>query len=226
MAKELPFFKFEIAEWMFGRIQKQPEAIQGMFVNLCCKYWHKLGEYTYKDACLDYGQDRIDILKSSEIIGLDGAYLYVKFLDIQLDECNKLSEKNSINGLKSAEARRLRKLTTVQPNSTTVDDPSTEAQRLLTEEKRIEEKRKEEESFNLFWNKYGKKVDRRDCEKKWAKLSIEIREKIMVHLDRYISATPDLKFRRDPATYLNNQTWENEIPLGNDSSKRYSPGPV
>lgn len=66
-------------------------------------------------------------------------------------------------------------------------------------------------TFEQFWDKYGKKVDRVKCEKKWEKVPQRDREKIMVHLDAYIPATPDLKFRRDPATYLNNRSWENEI---------------
>ncbi len=78
-------------------------------------------------------------LEGAEIIGIDGGYIFIKFLDRQLDECEQTSKKNSIKGLKSAEIRATRRnngstvvqqqLTTVQPNS--------------TEEKRREEKRKE-----------------------------------------------------------------------------------
>jgi len=139
MAKELPFFKFEISEWMLGRIQKQPLAIQGTFINLCCKYWHKLGELTTVDARLDFDKEPINALLERGIIGEDGGYIFIKFLDKQLDECNQLSKKNSINGLKSAKIRaeRKRALTTVEP-------PLTTAQPNSTEEKRREEKREEE----------------------------------------------------------------------------------
>lgn len=84
----------------------------------------------------------------------------------------------------------------------------------------LEEKRREEEyeyelrvwpSFDDFWDKYQKKVDRAKCEKKWNKVGQAEREKIMAHLDLYIPSTPDVKYRKDPATYLNNKSWENEI---------------
>lgn len=139
MAKELPFFKFEISEWMFGRIQKQPESIRGMFIDLCCKYWHKLGEYLLEDAELDFGSDRIKQLMDVHIIGQESGYLFIKFLDAQLDECAEQSKKNSIKGLKSAKIRASRRqpqLTTVEPQLTTVEPNP-------TEEKRREEKRKE-----------------------------------------------------------------------------------
>lgn len=143
MAKELPYFKFDISEWMFGRIQKQPESIQGMFINLCCKYWHKLGEYSQGDAERDFGADRIKKLLDKDLIGSEGGYIYVKFLDVQLDECDQTSKKNSIKGLKSAHIRAQRKQqsTTVQPQLTSVQPSSTEEKR--REENKKEKKRKE-----------------------------------------------------------------------------------
>lgn len=143
MAKELPYFKFDISEWMFGRIQKQPESIQGMFVNLCCKYWHKLGEYSQGDAERDFGADRIKKLIEKDLIGSEAGYIYIKFLDVQLDECEQTSKKNSIKGLKSAEIRALRKQqsTTVQPQLTGVQPNPTEEKR--REENKKEKKRKE-----------------------------------------------------------------------------------
>jgi len=143
MAKELPFFKFEISEWMFGRIQKQPAEVQGNFINLCCKYWHKLGEYAYEDACLDFGNTFIDNLILNKLIGVEvgnGSYIFIKFLDIQLDECEQSSNKQRIKGLKSAAVRAIRR----QQNSTVVQPLLTVVQPNPTEEKRREEKRKEE----------------------------------------------------------------------------------
>lgn len=139
MAKELPFFKFEISEWMFGRIQKHSEDLQGMFINICCKYWHKLGEYSYEDVCLDFQEERVKKLIEAKIINLDSDYIFIKFLDIQLDERSDHSKKQSIKGLKSADARRKRQqqLTTVEPRLKTVEPNP-------TEEKRREKNRKEE----------------------------------------------------------------------------------
>ncbi len=144
MAKELPFFKFEISEWMFGRIQKMPLEIQGTFINLCCKYWHKLGEMSLADSCLDFDQAHIKTLMDKKIVGQDSEYIFIKFLDIQLDECEQHSKKQRIKGLKSAEVRATRKQqqsTTVQPRLTSVQPNSTE------------EKRREDISHNYDFNK-------------------------------------------------------------------------
>jgi len=65
--------------------------------------------------------------------------------------------------------------------------------------------------FNNFWNLYNKKIDKPKCEHKWNKLSDKDREDIIKHLDDYVKATPDKQYRKNPSTYLNNKSWENEI---------------
>lgn len=65
--------------------------------------------------------------------------------------------------------------------------------------------------FDVFWQMYDKKVDRGKCEPKWNRLSDKERSECMARLPEYVMATPDKRFRRDPETYLNNKSWENEI---------------
>lgn len=66
-------------------------------------------------------------------------------------------------------------------------------------------------SFNEFWTMYNRKVERRKCEMRYAKISEKDREKIKSVLPAYIAATPDLRFRKYPATWLNNRGWEDDI---------------
>lgn len=70
-------------------------------------------------------------------------------------------------------------------------------------------------SFDDFWDTYGKKMDRPKCEKKWKKIKQAAREKIMEHLELYVRSTPDIQFRKNPLTYLNSESWENEIIISN-----------
>jgi hypothetical protein len=66
-------------------------------------------------------------------------------------------------------------------------------------------------SFEDFWNLYDKKQDRPKCEKKWGKIKQAAREKIMEHIELYTRSTPELKYRKNPLTYLNNESWNDEI---------------
>jgi predicted DNA-binding protein (MmcQ/YjbR family) len=65
--------------------------------------------------------------------------------------------------------------------------------------------------FDLFWDTYDYKVGRADTEKKWNALSEETKDKIFEHLKKYIPSTPDVKFRKHPATYLNKQSWNDVV---------------
>lgn len=65
-------------------------------------------------------------------------------------------------------------------------------------------------SFEEFWNLYNKKVDRTTCEDKWNKLTAQEQHAIMQHLPGYITATPDLFYRKYPATYIDRRVWEDE----------------
>lgn len=66
-------------------------------------------------------------------------------------------------------------------------------------------------SFERFWNLYGKKVDREKCFKKWKQLTKKETETIFKNLTTYITNTPDIKFRKNPLTYLNGKCWNDEI---------------
>ena len=65
--------------------------------------------------------------------------------------------------------------------------------------------------FEVFWSTYDKKIDRAACERKWNKLSAKEKQQILDYLPKYKTSTPDKNYRRNPETFLNNRSWENEI---------------
>lgn len=75
-------------------------------------------------------------------------------------------------------------------------------------------------SFEDFWDAYDKKVDKPKCEKKWKKINQGAREKILEHVPLYVGATPDPKYRKNPLTYLSNESWNDEIVLTNEQARK------
>lgn len=73
-------------------------------------------------------------------------------------------------------------------------------------------------SFIDFWELYDKKQDKPKCEKKWKNIKQGAREKIMEHLELYVRSTPDIQYRKNPLTYLTNESWNDEIILSNGYS--------
>lgn len=65
--------------------------------------------------------------------------------------------------------------------------------------------------FEDFWNHYDKKIERDKCERKWNKLTDVERTKAMFHVEQYKKSQPDKQYRKNPDTYLNNKSWNDEI---------------
>ena len=65
--------------------------------------------------------------------------------------------------------------------------------------------------FEGFWDLYGKKKSRAKCEPKFNKLTQADKDKIFEVLPDYIASTPDIKYRKDPQTWLNGKCWNDEI---------------
>jgi uncharacterized protein YdaU (DUF1376 family) len=73
--------------------------------------------------------------------------------------------------------------------------------------------------FETFWKIYDKKIGLAVCTKKWNSLPEETRALIIAHVPKYVSATPDIKYRKQPATYLNQKTWLDEHLPSHESKK-------
>lgn len=66
-------------------------------------------------------------------------------------------------------------------------------------------------AFDEFWELYDKKVDKDKALKKWIALTQLERDSAMRHIPLYKKSQPEKRFRKDPCTYINNKSWENEI---------------
>ena len=72
-------------------------------------------------------------------------------------------------------------------------------------------------SFDDFWISYGKKTERKRCREKYDRIGEEDRAVIKRQLPVYLSSTPELRYRKNPLTWLNGRCWEDELPVMNQS---------
>lgn len=80
----------------------------------------------------------------------------------------------------------------------------------------IEDENKDEgliyPTFDDFWDEYDKKVGKKSkIEKKWNSLSQATKEKIMSYIPNYKISQPDKQFRKNPESFLNNESWNDEL---------------
>lgn len=68
------------------------------------------------------------------------------------------------------------------------------------------------DDFENFWNLYDKKVGEKTKIKiKWLKISNDDRAKIFEYIPKYKISQPDKQYRKNPETFLNNKSWNDEI---------------
>lgn len=79
-------------------------------------------------------------------------------------------------------------------------------------------------TFDDFWNLYDLKEDKKDCIKKWAKLTQSEKELIMLYIEPYKLSLSDLKYQRNPVTFINKRTWENELKKSTQNGKQQQSG--
>ncbi len=69
-----------------------------------------------------------------------------------------------------------------------------------------------EVTFDMFWKKYDKKINRKRCELLWPRMSKADQVAAYVGVtayDKYLKRV-DWRSKLDPENYLKNKTWENE----------------
>lgn len=90
-----------------------------------------------------------------------------------------------------------------------INQRSTNDQPQLKKEKK--EKNNSTPEFDLFWDTYDKKVGRDKCLEAWKNIPESEIEIILEHVPRYVASTPDIKFRKNPLTYLTGKHWQDDI---------------
>ena len=209
--KQISWFKFCPADWMMGRISRQPAEVQVAFIRLCCVYWNAECEMTTDHAELE-ADGHLQRLLQTRLVETNGPSVFIKFLDIQWEDANLHRTKMSEAGKRSAERRS----TKVEENPTKVEPmlnlPSTYVEPTFNrEEKRREDKREKKDCvlFDQFWALYPRKTSKQSASKAFAKLKDEDQQKAISNIARLYSDTP-VQYVPHAATYINQARWEDE----------------
>lgn len=114
MAKELPYFRFTVAEWLNDDISLESYELKGFFIDLCAFYWFRDCEVTKKIAEKKFSNAKglLDELIELDIIKYNPTkdLLEINFLKKQFKSLGSLSKKRSeagrSGGLKKASNAR------------------------------------------------------------------------------------------------------------------------
>jgi hypothetical protein len=155
--KELPYFKFNVSEWLQGDITLSDFETQGLFVNICAYYWSKGGNINYSTLKLRLSQAKATLFEkliSLNVIKVNEKKdtINITFLDEQIADREKNYKLLSDAGKKGADIKRtknqsLDELATLKPPLSQVE---TTHKQLDKEEDKEEEQDKEKIKYNDF----------------------------------------------------------------------------
>ena len=191
------------------------------------------GETTVK---LLPGQFVFGRFKAEEELNIDGSTIYrwmQKFASSEFEMitiesniqysivtlCNWVNYQNENNTdiTTNEQPTNNQRATNEQPTNTNKNDNNDNNDKNVKNKKN---KTKINFQFEDFWNLYDKKVgDKNKITKKWNSLTDQERAAAMNYIPVYITSRPDKQFRKDPATFLNNKSWNDEIIQSNPKIK-------
>ncbi len=161
----------------------------------------RVGEDVDKQKAIGLFGDRIQIINGGS------KWFIPDFIDFQYGELNPANRMHLsvINVLNKND---------IKPLIRSLQGPKDKEQD--KDKDKDKEQDKDKDGFELFWNKYGKKIGKPKTEKEWSKISSADKELIMKNLDAYCQR--EVKFRKDPERYLKHKTWEDQIVDNSNSN--------
>jgi hypothetical protein len=79
------------------------------------------------------------------------------------------------------------------------------------------------DGFDEFWEAYDKKEGKSTAQRAWRRLSKADRQAAMDGIVNYHALRPDPQYRKQPTTYLNQRTWEDEATQSTGSRASSNP---
>jgi hypothetical protein len=80
-------------------------------------------------------------------------------------------------------------------------------------------KKEKESLFIEFWEEYNFKKSKKLCYNKFMKLSLEICKKCVTAAKIYTESITDIKYKKHPATWLNQGCWDDEVIINDGKIK-------
>ncbi|WP_280747311.1 DUF6291 domain-containing protein [Parabacteroides sp. PF5-9] len=74
-------------------------------------------------------------------------------------------------------------------------------------------------SFDFIWSLYEKKGNKKTSINRWNKLSSKNKKLALNHIPLYVRSTPDKRFRKNFEVYINQEVWNDELPINKQQNE-------
>jgi len=144
---------------------------------------------------------------------------------------NKLKKTNEIASLSQARNRMISIVEYEQyqgsdkVNDKIVASSSQDSDKLVTTNKNDKNVKNENNDkktngeFDLVWNMYEKKGNKKTSQNKFNKMTDANKQLMSEHLPEYVKSTPDKQYRKNLESYINQECWNDEISIKSEVSQ-------
>jgi uncharacterized protein YdaU (DUF1376 family) len=210
MSKD-PAVLFYTSDFLSGTFTMTNEQV-GKYIRLLCLQ-HQKGKLSEKDMlsiCSAYDVDIWDKFKIE-----DGAFINERMYNEAIRR-QKFSESRR-NNAKSSKNDSTSKAYAKHMETETETETITDTKTINKTKAKIHDWQ-----FEQWWNDYDKKVSKEKAISKWNILTNDEKQLALKIVQEYVNSTPDKTFRKDPTTYLNNKSFNDEIIIRNATTS-YKP---
>jgi uncharacterized phage protein (TIGR02220 family) len=153
MAKELPYFKFEPAEYLTKDISFCSLSAQGLFINICSYYWQRNCQITKEQLLkrLNYPEEFQELINEGVIDLNEKNYIIIKFLDNQLTSVEEKSKINSANGSKGGRPKKIIEINLIESEIKPKLNPIESETKGIREDK-IKEYKEKDNNLSVNWD--------------------------------------------------------------------------
>lgn len=205
---------------------------RGQYITLLCLH-HQKGRLSKKAIDLGVPNVSNDVLSKFKI-DVDGNY-YNERLEFEAEKRRKHAEHQRDKAKKRWEQKQLEQCQTDATATATVYAAAYATAMPLENENEsinsididinnnISPKNLRENQFEQFWELYDNKKGKAKAKAKFLRLSDTEAEKALQTVEAYVKATPDIKYRKYPETWLNGKCWDDEIKISEPNKQTKKP---
>jgi len=210
---------YELSRNWFNYCFENPDVIKPAYTAL---YFYLIDKWNRYGKKIKFG---VPTYHTMEVLGIKSKNTYFTAFNFLIDnDFVKLIEKsknqNTANIISISAVLKNKSANKSALDLALIQQVNSEVVSVVPIDKQITNN-KENTLFDNFWELYDKKVDRKKSENKFNGLSKKVQNKIIKYLPNYISSTPNKKYRKNPTTFLNNESWNNEIEIKKSIKEQY-----
>ena len=124
-----------------------------------------------------------------------------------IEGLEKIKEQNRLRQQKRRDKLKEIEYEEKESNVVSRDSNATDKDIDIELEKELDKEEEVNIPFDEFWKLYKKKIEKAKCIEKWNKLKNTDRELIIKHIPVYEKSLSDIKYLKNPTTYLNSKMW-------------------